>query len=178
MTRFQGQSRRLVLVLLGALALSPAAAQSVELGPLLELLAPVPLSTQFVLPNTFGQDIDLRLSAAVYPVPLLLERELNLDIGVNVAYSVGQEPLLVYLGAGPRYSLVGSDWLPGAGAVGSYVGAGAVAGVELGFDFLGVLVEAGGDALFGVTPNTPSLRFAPRVKVGVNLPIIGTMSPL
>lgn len=169
--------KRLGIMLLSAFALTPAFAQQVDLGPFLELLAPVPLSTQFVLPNAVAENVDLRFNAAVYPIPLLLQRELNLDLGMNISYSVGQAPLLVYLGAGPRYSLVNSDWLPRAGAVGSYVGAGAAVGLELGFDFLGVALEGGGDALFGITQGSTPFQLVPRVNVGLNLPIIGTVAP-
>jgi hypothetical protein len=161
------------------LALLPAYAQQDEqVSALLRVFAPIPLSTQIAIPNAVAQNVDLRFGVAVYPIPLLLESELNFDAAVNVAYSAGGAPLALYLGAGPRFSLVNSTWLPGVEAVGSYVGAGAAAGLELGFDFLGVVLEASGDVLYGITAGATPMRFVPRLKVGFNLPVIGTVSPL
>ncbi len=170
---------RRCLIFFGVLALLPVYAQQGEqLSALLRVFAPIPLSTQLAIPDAVAPNVDLRFGVAVYPIPLLLEAELNLDLAVNVAYGAGGAPLALYFGAGPRFSLVNSTWLPGANAVGTYLGAGAAAGLELGFDFLGVVLEASGDVLYGITAGATPMRFVPRLKVGFNLPVIGTVSPL
>jgi hypothetical protein len=171
--------KRLIAALVAALLSGLVLAQEEEpLSPLLALLAPIPLSTQFVIPNAAGERVDLHVNAAVFPVPYILARELNVDLGLNLAYRLGGEPLVLYLGAGPRFSLVNSAWLPGAEAVGSYLGGGAAAGLALGFDFLGVVLEANGDVLFGLTEGSTPMRLVPRLKVGLNLPVVGAMSLL
>ncbi len=169
---------RALLVVVALICASTHAQQPERYSTMVRLIGSFPLTFQFGLEDALGQRVDLRFGAAFYPVPLILDGDVNVDASANVTYRLGEPPLFLYVGAGPRYSRVETEWIPGRGEVGSYVGAGAVAGLGLhigafGAELLNILLEVNGDYTFGITPGATRTRFSPRVAVGIDLPIVG-----
>ena len=152
--------------------------------PLLNTLARVPLTLNLGDENVFARRLGLRASAALYPLPLLLDRELNIDASADVTYtlrgSVGNflasSSVALYTGAGPRYRLVNSEIFPNGDAPASYVGAGVVAGADfrlglIGLSLISAFAEASSDYIWQLGESPSSGHFSPRVRLGLGIPL-------
>ena len=170
------------------LGFSPANAEI--LGPgapaLLNTAARVPLSLEVGPESLFARRVGLRVGAALYPLPLLLDRELNVDGFADVTYTLrggvgtflASADAALYAGAGPRYRLINSALFLDGTQPGVYYGVGGVAGADfrlgvIGFSLISVFAEAGTDYLWPAGQAFSEGRFSPRVRVGLSLPLVG-----
>lgn len=153
---------------------------------LLNAAARVPFSLELGRENLFARRVGFRVGAALYPLPLLLERDLNVDGFADVTYTLrggvggflARASAALYAGAGPRYRLINSELFLDGGAPGSYLGAGGVAGAEfrlgaLGFSLVSAFAEAGTDYLWPVGSSVADGQLTPRVRVGLAIPLVG-----
>ena len=151
---------------------------------LLNAAARVPLSLEVGDENVFAPRLGFRVGGSLYPLPLLLERDLNVDGFADVTYTLrggvgnflANASAALYAGAGPRYRLINSEFLAG-GAPGSYLGVGAVAGAEfrlgfIGFSLLSAFAETSSDYLWPTGTGLGEGRFSPRVRVGLGIPFV------
>ena len=168
--------------------LAPVKAQVLGSGApeLLNTLARIPLSLEVGPENLFAPRVGLRVGASVYPLPLLLERKLNVDGFADLTYTLrsGVSSFLasadaaLYLGVGPRYRLINSELFLAGTAPGVYYGVGGVAGADfrlgvIGISLISVFAEAGTDYLWPAGQAVSEGRLSPRVRVGLSLPLIG-----
>ncbi len=175
------------LILCAAL-LTPVKAQVLGDGApeLLNTLARVPLSLEVGPENLFARRVGLRVGASVYPLPLIIDRELNVDGFADVTYTLrggigtflASADAAVYAGAGPRYRLINSALFLDGTAPGTYLGVGGVVGADfrlgtLGFSLLSAFAEAGTDYLWPAGEALNTGRLSPRVRVGLSLPFVG-----
>ncbi len=177
-------------ILLAALLLFSAKAQILGDGApeLLNTLARVPLSLEVGPENLFARRVGLRVGASVYPLPLVLDRELNIDGFADVIYTLrggigtflASADAALYAGAGPRYRLINSALFLDGTAPGAYYGVGGVAGADfrlgvIGFSLISAFAEAGTDYLWpaGEGEAFRDGRWSPRVRVGLSLPLVG-----
>jgi hypothetical protein len=155
-------------------------------SPLLGAVSRVPFSVQLGDENLFGPRLGLRVGGSLYPVPLLLQRELNLDAFADLTYtlraSVGGAlagaTAALYAGVGPRYRLINSTLFLAGEAPGAFWGVGGTAGAEfrlgaLGFPLASAFAEAGSDYIWRQGEAAASGRLSPRVRVGLGLPFVG-----
>lgn len=175
-------------ILLAALLLFPAKAQTLGDGApeLLNTLARVPLSLEVGPENLFARRVGLRVGASVYPLPLILDRELNIDGFADLTYTLrggigtflASADAALYAGAGPRYRLINSALFLDGTAPGVYYGVGGVAGADfrlgvIGFSLISAFAEAGTDYLWPAGEAVSGGRWSPRVRVGLSLPLVG-----
>lgn len=174
-------------ILLAALLLFSAKAQLGDGAPeLLNTLARVPLSLEVGPENLFARRVGLRVGASVYPLPLVLDRELNIDGFADVTYTLrggigtflASADAALYAGAGPRYRLINSALFLDGTAPGAYYGVGGVAGADfrlgvIGFSLISAFAEAGTDYLWPAGKAFRDGRWSPRVRVGLSLPLVG-----
>lgn len=152
---------------------------------LLNTVARVPLSLELGNENLFAPRLGVRVGASLYPLPLLLDRELNADAFADLTYTLrgGVGSFLVsasaalYAGAGPRYRLINSELFLTENDPGPYLGAGAVAGAEfrlgvIGFSLVSAFAEAGSDYLWAVGDAPAEGQLTPRVRVGLSIPFV------
>jgi hypothetical protein len=181
-----------LLGLLTALCVSLPMAGAQVLGdsapPLLNTVAKVPLTVNLGSDNLFAPRLGLRVSGALYPLPLLLDRELNLDADADVIYTLrggvgtflANSSAALYAGAGPRYRLITSEIFLNGDDPGSYWGAGVVVGAEFSLGVLGLslsaFAEAGGDYLWDADEGVSGGDFNPRVRVGLGIPLLGRVT--
>ncbi len=166
----------------------PAKAQVLGDGApaLLNTLARVPLSLELGPENLFARRVGLRVGASVYPLPLLLDRELNIDGFADVTYTLrggvgtflASANAALYAGAGPRYRLINSTLFLDGTDPGAYLGVGGVAGADfrlgvIGFSLISAFAEAGTDYLWPAGDALQEGRLSPRVRVGLSLPFVG-----
>ena len=179
----------LTVLLLGVIpALSSANAQVLGSGApaLLNTVARLPLSLEVGPENLFARRVGVRVGAALYPLPLLLDRELNVDGFADVTYTLrggvgtflASADAALYAGAGPRYRLINSELFLDGTAPGVYYGVGGVVGADfrlgvVGFSLISAFAEAGTDYLWPAGQTVRSGRLSPRVRVGLSLPLIG-----
>ena len=153
---------------------------------LLNTLARVPLSLEVGPENLFARRVGLRVGASLYPLPLIIDRELNVDGFADVTYTLrggvgtflASANAAVYAGAGPRYRLINSALFLDGTAPGAYFGAGGVVGADfrlgtLGFSLISAFAEAGTDYLWPAGEALNTGRLSPRVRVGLSLPFVG-----
>ncbi len=153
---------------------------------LLNTAARVPLSLELGDENVFAPRLGFRVGGALYPLPLLLDRELNVDGFADVTYTLrggvgnflASAGAALYAGAGPRYRLINSELFLEGTDPGTYLGAGAVAGAEfrlgvIGFSLLSAFAEAGSDYLWPAGEAPGDGRLSPRVRVGLGIPFVG-----
>lgn len=178
-------SARILAVL--ALALSFANAQLLndDSPELLKAAARAPLSFDVGSENLFARRVGVRVGASVYPLPLLLNRELNVDGFADVTYTLrggvnvlASASAALYTGAGPRYRLINSALFLDGTEPGAYVGAGGMAGAEfrlgaLGFSLVSAFAEAGADYLWPLGEPAGVGALSPRVRVGLGIPLAG-----
>lgn len=150
-----------------------------EYSALLATAASVPLSFEVGSTTLLSNEVGVLVGASVYPLPLLIAGEFNLDLTADLTYRRGVAPFYFIVGGGPRYQLVGSEWLPGRGAAGSYAGVGALAGAQIDLnlgpvDLLALLFQIGGDYTFGLSGGASASQLSLRTKIGVNIPFVGT----
>lgn len=151
---------------------------------LLNAAARVPLSVEVGDENVFAPRLGFRVGGSLYPLPLLLDRDLNLDGFADVTYTLrggvgnflARASAALYAGAGPRYRLINSELFLDGTEPGSYLGAGAVAGAEfrlgvIGFSLVNAFAEVGNDYIWP-TGNLGAGRFSPRVRVGLGIPFV------
>lgn len=177
------------LVFALGLLLSPGAHAQGLAGSsaLLNTVASVPLSLQVGDENLFGPRVGLRVGGSLYPVPLLLQRELNLDAFADLTYTLrasaggalARASAALYTGAGPRYRLINSELFLANGAPGTYLGVGGVAGAEfrlsvIGLSLVSAFAEAGSDYIWGTGEGIETGRLSPRVRVGLGIPFVGS----
>lgn len=177
---------RLVTVLA---LLAPTGVKAQILGDdapaLLNTAARVPLSLEFGDENLFARRVGFRVGGALYPLPLLLDRELNVDGFADVTYTLrggvggflGSASAALYAGGGPRYRLVRSELFLDGATPGTYLGAGGAAGAEfrlgvLGFSLVSAFVEAGTDYLWPAGAGIGDGRLSPRVRLGLGIPFV------
>lgn len=152
---------------------------------LLNAAAQVPLSLEFGDENVFAPRVGFRVGGSLYPLPLLLDRDLNVDGFADVTYTLrsgvgnflASASAALYAGAGPRYRLINSDLFLDGAVPGGYLGAGAVAGAEfrlgfIGFSLFSAFAEAGSDYLWPTETGLGEGRFSPRVRVGLGIPFV------
>lgn len=189
MLRSLGCLRRMALTLLLLLAPLSAGAQILGTGapPLLNTVARVPLTLELGDENLFAPRLGFRVGGALYPLPLLLDRELNLDGFADVTYTLrgnvgnflASGGAALYAAAGPRYHLINSELFLNGRDPGAYLGAGAVAGAEFNLGLVGLslsaFAEAGGDYLWAAGDNLATGRFTPKVRVGLGIPFLGNV---
>ena len=149
-----------------------------EYQPLVATVSNIPFTFDLGSTSLFTDEVGLLVGVAVYPVPIFLDGEVNVDVTADVTYRSGVAPFYFLMSAGPRYSYVESSWLPGRGEAGSYAGAGATAGLEidlnlLGVDIINILLEAGADYSFGLTESSSPTQLTVRTGVGISLPLAG-----
>lgn len=183
----RGALGRLAVVLALTILTVPVRAQVLgENAPeLLNAAARVPLSLEFGDENLLARRLGFRVGGSFYPLPLLLDRELNVDGFADVTYtlrgSVGntlaRASAALYAGAGPRYRLITSELFLNGTGPGTYLGAGGVAGAEfrlgtLGFSLVSAFVEAGTDYIWPASAGVGEGRFSPRVRVGLGIPFV------
>ena len=149
-----------------------------EYSDLVGTIAAVPLTLDVGSSSLLGSNTGFLVGASVYPVPLIAAGEFNLDLSADLTYRVGVAPVHLLLGAGPRYKVVASDWVAGRGEVGTYAGAGVLAGVELDLglgpvSLLNLLVKGGVDYTFGLTEGATPNQASFRLGVGLGIPLIG-----
>ena len=109
-------STRILVALTLALSFANAQLLSDDSPELLKAAARVPVSFDLGGENLFARRVGVRVGASVYPLPLVLNRELNLDGFADVTYTLrgGVNTFLasanaaLYAGAGPRYRLINS----------------------------------------------------------------------
>ncbi len=153
---------------------------------LLKAAARVPVSFDVGGENLFARRVGVRVGASVYPLPLLLNRELNADGFADVTYTLrgGVNTFLasanaaLYAGAGPRYRLINSALFLNGTAPGAYVGAGGMAGADfrlgaVGFSLVSAFAEAGADYLWPLGESAGTGALSPRVRVGLSIPLAG-----
>ena len=177
-----------LLVVLGLLWMGSVQAQVLGEGApaLLNAAARVPLSLELGDENVFAPRLGFRVGGALYPLPLLLDRELNVDGFADVTYTLrggvgnflASASAALYAGAGPRYRLINSELFLDGTDPGTYLGAGAAAGAEfrlgaIGFSLLSAFVEAGSDYLWPAGEAPGDGRLTPRVRVGLGIPFVG-----
>lgn len=177
-----------LLVMLGLLWMGSVQAQVLGEGApaLLNTAARVPLSLELGDENVFAPRLGFRVGGALYPLPLLLDRELNVDGFADVTYTLrggvgnflASASAALYAGAGPRYRLINSELFLDGTDAGPYLGAGAAAGAEfrlgaIGFSLLSAFVEAGSDYLWPAGEAPGDGRLTPRVRVGLGIPFVG-----
>ena len=151
---------------------------------LLNTAARVPLSLEVGDENIFGPRLGFRVGGSLYPLPLLLDRDLNLDGFADVTYTLrggvgnflARASAALYVGAGPRYRLINSDLFLDGTAPGTYLGAGGVAGAEfrlgvIGLSLVSAFAEVGNDYIWPAD-NLDAGRFSPRVRVGLGIPFV------
>ncbi len=174
------------LLLLAATLPLTARAEVLGVGapPLLNTLARVPLTVNLGDENLFARRVGLRASAALYPLPLLIDRQLNYDLSADVIYtlrgSIGNflasSSVALYTGAGPRYRLVNSPLFLDGDTPGAYLGAGGVAGADfrlgvIGLSLVSAFAEAGSDYIWRAGEGASSGHWSPRVRVGLTIPL-------
>lgn len=176
------------LVLLTALLTLPLTVSAEVLGesapPFLNTLAKVPLTLNLGDENLFASRLGLRASAALYPLPLLIDRQLNYDLSADVTYtlrgSIGNflasSSVALYTGAGPRYRLVNSPIFLAGDEPGAYLGAGALAGADfrlglIGLSLVSAFAEAGSDYIWQAGDSLSSGHWSPRVRLGLTIPL-------
>ena len=185
MTRFR-LALAVVALLIPLGTVSQAQVFGEDAPDLLNVAARVPLSVEFGDENVFAPRLGFRVGGSLYPLPLLLDRDLNIDGFADVTYTLrggvgnflANASAALYAGAGPRYRLINSDVFLDGTAPGSYLGAGAVAGAEfrlgfIGFSLFSAFAEAGSDYLWP-TGNLEEGRFSPRVRVGLGIPFVNS----
>lgn len=173
------------------LLVTPVSVSAQVLGddapPLLNTVARIPLTVDLGSENLFAPRVGFRVGGALYPLPLLLERELNLDAFADVTYtlrgSVGNflasSSVALYAGAGPRYRVINSELFLNGGDPGSYLGAGAVAGAEfrlgvIGLSLISAFAEAGSDYIWQVGESVSEGSLSPHLRLGLGIPLLGT----
>jgi len=152
---------------------------------LLNTAARVPLSLEFGGENVFAPRVGFRVGGSLYPLPLLLDRELNADGFADVTYTLrggvgnflASASAALYTGVGPRYRLINSELFLDGSEPGTYLGAGGVAGAEfrlgaIGFSLVSAFVEAGNDYIWPAGEPLGKGRFSPRVRVGLGIPFV------
>ena len=167
---------------------TPVKAQVLGSGAseLLNTLARVPLSLEVGPENLFARRVGLRIGASVYPLPLLLDRELNVDGFADVTYTLrggvgtflASADAALYAGAGPRYRLINSALFLDGAVPGAYLGVGGVAGADfrlslIGLSLVSAFAEAGTDYLWPAGEAFAEGSVSPRVRVGLSLPLVG-----
>ena len=176
-------------ILLCAALFTPVKAQVLGDGApeLLNTLARVPLSLEVGPENLFARRVGLRVGASVYPLPLILDRELNVDGFADVTYTLRRRyrhlpgerrRCALRRRAGPRYRLINSALFLDGTAPGTYLGVGGVVGADfrlgtLGFSLISAFAEAGTDYLWPAGEALNTGRLSPRVRVGLSLPFVG-----
>ena len=165
----------LLLVLNFPLAQAPAPTAD-DYGAVITFLADVPFTFDVGSTKLINNNLGVLVGFTVYPLPLLLEGELNIDIAADVTYRRGGEPFYLVFGGGPRYHIVASDWLDGNGRVGGYAGVGGVAGLEFDLNVwnisvLDAVAELSADYTVGTTDGATPALLTVRLGVGVSLPL-------
>jgi len=153
----------------------------------LNTVARLPLSLEFGGENLFARRVGFRVGGSLYPVPLILDRELNVDAFADLTYtlrggvggSLAGASASLYVGAGPRYRIINSELFLEGEPPGSFVGAGAVAGADfslraLGFALVSAFAEGGGDYIWELGEEVGTGRLTPKVRVGLSIPFVGT----
>lgn len=153
---------------------------------LLKTVARVPLSLEVGPENLFARHVGFRVGASVYPLPLILDRELNVDGFADVTYTLrggvgtflASANAALYAGAGPRYRLINSELFLDGTEPGAYYGAGAVVGADfrlgvISFSLISAFAEAGTDYLWPAGDAVRDGQLNPRVRVGLSLPLVG-----
>ncbi|MEZ4608087.1 MAG: hypothetical protein R2880_18000 [Deinococcales bacterium] len=164
-------------VLLGLMLCSSAFAQDDTAPPaVLSALANVPLSVQLGADDLFVEGLGLHVGASFYPLPIILRQEFTVDIAADLSYRSGEAPFFFYIGAGPRMTVLGSDWLLGQGPIGSYVGGGAVVGLEFDLDVykvdvINIIGEISVDYMFELGGQLEGGLLKPRFSLGVQIPL-------
>lgn len=151
--------------------------------PLLNTLAHVPLTLQLGSDNLFAPRLGMRVGGAVYPLPLLVDRDLNAELFANVTYTLRggvntfllSSDVALYAGLGPRYAIYQSELFLVDNEAGGYWGAGAMAGAEanlgvLGFRLARAFAEAGVDFLWPAGSSYQDGEVMPKVRLGLSLP--------
>ncbi len=182
MTRFKQILAAALFVALGSVSQAQVLGEGAP--DLLNAAARVPLSLEVGDENIFGPRLGFRIGGSLYPLPILLDRDLNLDGFADVTYTLrggvgnflARASAALYVGAGPRYRLINSDLFLDGTAPGTYLGAGAVAGAEfrlgvIGLSLVSAFAEAGNDYIWP-TGNLDEGRFSPRVRVGLGIPFV------
>lgn len=188
MTRSQRAFSLALLTLFTLSCTFPAKAQILgdDAPALLNTAARVPLSLEFGAENLLARRLGFRVGGALYPLPLLLDRELNVEGFADVTYTLrggvgnalANASASLYAGAGPRYRLINSELFLDGGEPGGYLGAGGVAGADfrlgvIGFSLVSAFAEAGADYLWPTGESVEEGRLSPRVRVGLSLPFVG-----
>lgn len=188
---FRSLHRTFVLLLvLGVVTAGGVRAQTLGEGTsaLLDTVASVPLSLQLGDENLFGPRLGFRVGGSLYPVPLLLQRELNVDAFADLTYTLrataggalASATAALYTGAGPRYRLINSELFLAGDEPGTFFGVGGVVGAEfrlgaLGFPLASAFAEAGSDYIWRQGEALDSGRLSPRVRVGLGIPFVGSL---
>lgn len=178
------------LLVFAALVTGGARAQTLgeETSALLNTIASVPLSLQLGDENLLGPRLGFRVGGSLYPVPLLLQRELNVDAFADLTYTLrataggalASATAALYTGAGPRYRLINSELFLAGDAPGTFWGVGGVVGAEfrlgaLGFPLASAFAEAGSDYIWRQGEAIDAGRLSPRVRVGLGIPFVGSL---
>lgn len=157
--------------------------------PLLNTVASIPLTVELGDENVIARRVGLRFGGALYPLPLLIDRELNIDAFADVTYtlrgSVGNflanSSVALYTGAGPRYRLVNSELFLDGEDPSSYWGAGILAGADfrlgiIGLSLVSAFAEAGSDYVWPSGEGLSAGHWSPRIRVGLGIPLVGGLA--
>ena len=154
---------------------NPSAAEA-DHGAVLTFLADVPFTFDFGSSSLINNNLGVLVGVTVYPLPLVLDGELNMDIAADVTYRRGGQPLYFVVGGGPRYHIVASDWLDGNGRIGGYAGVGVTAGLEFdmnvwNIDVFDAVADLSADYTVGTTDGATPALLTVRLGLGVSLPL-------